>query len=245
MPATFIETRELPITGLTPYPGNARRADVQAIRDSVRAHGQYRAIVVRRHDNGTHTVLAGNHTADALAAEGHGTARCEVITCTDEEARRINLADNRIPELAGYDDTLLAGILAAVDDGYDGTGWDDETVTELLRTSGHLGNEASAFLEDYASPPGGGDQPAVTSAPAQPLGAASGNSDDDDDGDDPPGAQEPDGTETVYVQVTWLVPPADRRTIHDALDTARQRWNLPTNAAALTRLCADWLTNCA
>src|ERR1700733_512294 len=105
------------------------------IRKSIRRHGQYRAIVVRVHD-GQHTVLAGNHTADALEAEGHETARCELIECSDDEARRINLADNRLGELPGpeglrYDDDELAQLLSQLDEDYEGTGWSAEDVEAL------------------------------------------------------------------------------------------------------------------
>ena len=47
MPATFVATRELPLSSLARFPGNARRGNVEEIRKSLRRHGQYRAIVVR------------------------------------------------------------------------------------------------------------------------------------------------------------------------------------------------------
>src|ERR1039458_6165068 len=102
MPATWTSTRDVQISDLTRFPNNARRGNVEEIRKSLRRHGQYRAIVVR--DTGTELViLAGNHTRDALEAEGHTAARCEVIECSDDEARRINIADNRTGELPGPD----------------------------------------------------------------------------------------------------------------------------------------------
>src|ERR1039457_4427748 len=78
MPATWTSTRDVQISDLTRFPNNARRGNVEEIRKSLRRHGQYRAIVVR--DTGSELViLAGNHTRDALEAEGHTAARCEVI----------------------------------------------------------------------------------------------------------------------------------------------------------------------
>lgn len=130
MAATWITTRELPLATLTRYPGNARRGNTTQIRASIRRNGQYRALVVRHHHD-SYTILAGNHTADALTAEGHATARCEIIECTDSEAARINLADNRLAELGSYDDDALAALLAQLDGDYEGTGWDDETATAL------------------------------------------------------------------------------------------------------------------
>jgi DNA modification methylase len=137
---TPVGTRDIPLAELARYPGNARRGNVAEIRKSVARLGQYRAIVVRDHD-GHLTILAGNHTADALQAEGHESARCEVITCTDEEARRVNLADNRIGELPDpdtgerYDDEALAVLLAGLDSDYDGTGWTGEDLAGLLEAS--------------------------------------------------------------------------------------------------------------
>ena len=129
---TFTGTRDLPISSLTRFPGNARRGNTDEIRKSIRRHGQYRAIVVR--DTGTELViLAGNHTRDALEAEGHESARCEVITCTDDEARRINLADNSLAEIGdGYDDDALVELLSYLDDDYEGTGWTAEDVEALI-----------------------------------------------------------------------------------------------------------------
>lgn len=131
MAAKFIETRNVALSDLTRYPGNARRGNVEEIRKSIRRHGQYRAIVVR--DTGDSLViLAGNHTYQALDAEDAGTARCEIITCTDDEARRINLADNRTAELGDYDGDALVELLSYLDGDYDGTGWTEEAVDLLV-----------------------------------------------------------------------------------------------------------------
>lgn len=131
MPVEFIETRDVPLESLTPFPGNARRGDVSAIQESLRRNGQYRALVVREVDNQL-VILAGNHTFAALQAEGRQTARCEILRCTDNEARRINLADNRLSELGTYDDDALAELLSYLDGDYEGTGWTEEDVEALI-----------------------------------------------------------------------------------------------------------------
>jgi ParB-like nuclease domain len=134
LPAVWVETRDVPVGELIPFPGNARRGDVAAIRASVRRHGQYRSLIVR--DTGTAlVVLAGNHTRAALAAEGETAARCEIITCTDEEARRINLADNKISDIAVYDEDDLAELLSYLDGDYDGTGWSEPEVDRLVHSA--------------------------------------------------------------------------------------------------------------
>jgi ParB-like chromosome segregation protein Spo0J len=143
MPATWTSTRDIQIRDLTRFPGNARRGNVEEIRASIRRHGQYRAIVVR--DTGTELViLAGNHTRDALEAEGHTAARCEVIECSDDEARRINLGDNRLSDIAEEDNRALAELLAALDGDLEGTGW---TVYDLDNLADDLGR-------DEPTPPG-------------------------------------------------------------------------------------------
>lgn len=145
--ATYTGTREIPLDELSRYPGNPRRGDVEAIRASLRRHGQYRSLVVR--DTGDAlVVLAGNHTRDALKAEGYATGRCEVITCDDDTARRINLADNKLAELGYYDEEDLAAMLAALDGDLEGTGWNQQEVTRLL--TAELPDGFAAFDESIA-----------------------------------------------------------------------------------------------
>jgi hypothetical protein len=138
--------QDIDISALTPYPGNPRRGNVEQIRSSIRRLGQYRTIVVR--DTGDELViLAGNHTTLALKAEGHKTVRCEVVQCDDDEARRVNLADNRLAELGGYDDDELVQILSYLDDDYEGTGWTAEDVEKLITPPGPL-DEGDAPTDD-------------------------------------------------------------------------------------------------
>lgn len=128
--------QDVPIGDLTFFPGNARRGNVTEIRKSIARLGQYRSVVVR--DTGDALViLAGNHTVAALDAEGHAAASCEVIRCTDDEARRVNISDNRLGELPGpdgnrYDDDELAVLLSYLEDDYAGTGWTAEDVEKLI-----------------------------------------------------------------------------------------------------------------
>lgn len=153
MPVTFTGTRDIPIRDLTRFPGNARRGNVAEIRKSVRRHGQYRALCVRDTGSGL-VILAGNHTRDALEAEGYECARCEVIECSDDEAGRINLADNKLAELGGYDSDELAELLSYLDEDYEGTGWTAEDVEALITPP---------------EPAGGGDPDDAPEPPAEPV----------------------------------------------------------------------------
>lgn len=133
---------------LTRFPGNARRGDVGAIRESIRKTGQYRAIVVRKTDDGM-VILAGNHTFEAIGAEGGDSVRCEIIQCSDAEALRINLADNRLTELGDYDGGDLAALLAGLDGDLDGTGFTEEDLSQLLPGTGSFGGSAPEEFTEY------------------------------------------------------------------------------------------------
>ncbi|MFC9497628.1 DNA methyltransferase [Streptomyces sp. NPDC056982] len=129
---TYVRTANIPLDELTPFPGNAKRGDVDQIRKSLRRNGQYRSLVVREIPDGPLIVLAGNHTMQALAGEGHATARCEVVLCDEDTARRINLADNRTAELGGYDNDALAELLSYMGGDLEGTGYTDADVEALI-----------------------------------------------------------------------------------------------------------------
>src|SRR5215210_3891610 len=62
-----LQTQAVSVADLRPYPANPRRGNVEAIKASLRAHGQYRPIVVNRP---TMQVLAGNHTLEAVRQLG-------------------------------------------------------------------------------------------------------------------------------------------------------------------------------
>lgn len=79
-------------------------------------------------------ILAGNHTYDAIVAEKHKTVRCEIIECSDVEANRINLADNRLAELGEYDDEDLIALLSSLDGDLSGTGWTNDDFDKLADT---------------------------------------------------------------------------------------------------------------
>ncbi|GHE84494.1 hypothetical protein GCM10014715_45700 [Streptomyces spiralis] len=123
----------VPIDELAEYHRNPRSGDVDAIADSLRVNGQYKAIVVNR---GTHTgrpneILAGNHTWAAAKQLGWEQIAATFVDVTDEDAARIVVVDNRTSDLAGYDSELLADILEELPD-LDGTGYDQDALDKLL-----------------------------------------------------------------------------------------------------------------
>lgn len=152
------------------YYRNPRVGNVDAIKGSLRAHGQYKPILVNK---GTYTdrpneVLAGNHTLKAirdLAEEHSDEERWQSvdvweIDVDDDRASRIVVADNRTSELGGTDDDTLAGLLeemAQQDAGLEGTGYDFDDLEELLRENSGPGethndkDDVPDVPEDYIS----------------------------------------------------------------------------------------------
>lgn len=143
-----VAVRDLDLGELENYPGNPRRGDVEQIRKSLRRLGQYRSLVVRVAGERL-VILAGNHTDMAMLAEGWTTARCELIECTDDEAARINAADNRIGELPDpetkerYDRDALVDQLTSFNEDFEGTGW--------------TADDLAALFDDDEGGPGEGD----------------------------------------------------------------------------------------
>ena len=89
---TTVGTEPVSLEDLEPFPGNARRGNVDLILDSLRANGQYKPLTVRRHGDAL-TVLAGNHTLLALLRhEERDRAACA------EPASDGPLPADRLPE---------------------------------------------------------------------------------------------------------------------------------------------------
>jgi ParB-like chromosome segregation protein Spo0J len=119
----------VPISSLTSYPVNPRRGDIDAIASSLAAHGQYRPIVVQ---SSTNFVLAGNHTLKAAKKLKWKKIKITRVDVNEEQARKIVLADNRMTDLAGYNEPLLKSLLCALPE-LDGTGFTQSEVETLGR----------------------------------------------------------------------------------------------------------------
>jgi ParB-like nuclease domain len=153
IPAT-LRKLAVDIDSLKPYPGNARRGDLDVIQASLRLHGQYRAIVVQK---STRYILAGNHTWMSAKAEGWKKIAATFVDVDDIEARRINLIDNRAADLGDYDLGALADQLSSLPD-LDGTGYGQEAMDRLLEDVGAQdpadeSRARGALLDDYVVPP--------------------------------------------------------------------------------------------
>lgn len=116
------------VADLLPYPGNARRHDLDTIRRSLREHGQWRPAVVQR---STSYVLIGNGMLAAAKLEGWTELAAHYRDVDDATARRLVLLDNRSGELGGYDNAALAELLSSLPT-VEGTGYTDDDLADLL-----------------------------------------------------------------------------------------------------------------
>lgn len=115
-----------PITNLHPHPDNARQGNVDLIAQSLATHGQYQPVIINQ-DN---TILAGHHVVKAARKLGWTQIATVQIHTTEQQARRILLADNRTADLATYDETTLISILDTLPN-LDDTGFGKSDLTEL------------------------------------------------------------------------------------------------------------------
>lgn len=151
-----------PLEKIKPLDRNRRRGDVEAVRESLREHGQYKPIIVRR-ENGQ--VLVGNHTAQAAREEGW--THVAVLWRSepdDQKAERLAIVDNRTSDLAEWDVLGLAEDLQRLSDagGLAGTGFTEAQLGDTLREARALAaSEAGAALASLQDP----DTPAPPKKP--------------------------------------------------------------------------------
>lgn len=126
---------------LTTYPRNARQGDVAAIAASLKAHGQYKPVVVNvgSETGRPNEVLAGNHTLLAFRelAQQHpddpqwANILVHWVNVDDDMAARIVVADNRTSELGGFDAAALAELLDSMDGDLSGLGYSAADMADL------------------------------------------------------------------------------------------------------------------
>jgi len=109
---------------------NPRRGDVDRISASLQRFGQVRPIVAT-HEG---TIIAGNHTYQAARKLGWTHVACVRIRMSDKDADAYLVADNRLSDIARWQDDALEDLLGQLQsDGFlDGTGWTTDEVDELL-----------------------------------------------------------------------------------------------------------------
>jgi hypothetical protein len=120
----------VPIDTVDEYPDNPRRGDTKALRESILTNGFYGVLIAQR---STGFILAGNHRLRVLRELGAKDVPVMFIDCSDSDARRIVLADNRTSDLAFYDDPTLFKLLQELDGDLSGTGYDRASYELLLQ----------------------------------------------------------------------------------------------------------------
>lgn len=123
-----------PIDSLTPWDKNPRRNDgaVEQVAHSITRFGFGAPIIARASDR----VIIGGHTRYKAAQKlGLDKVPVRFLDLDPAEAAALALADNKLGELAEWDDSGVAAILAELEAQgapIDGLGWDDEELNALL-----------------------------------------------------------------------------------------------------------------
>ena len=122
------------IDSLTPWDRNPRKNDhaVQTVADSIRRFGFGSPILARSADR----VVIGGHTRLKAAKKlGMDKVPVRFLDLDPAEAAALALADNKLGELAEWDDDAVAEILGELEQQgtpIDGLGWDDDELKALL-----------------------------------------------------------------------------------------------------------------
>ena len=124
-----IQNLAIDIENLLPMEKNPRSGNVDAIVASYSEFGQMRPIVAKKNDDGTFTVIAGNHQLQAAKKLGWTSLAVVVMDESDEKAIAFALADNRTSELGATDQSIILELLDQVGNEYHEMflelGWDD------------------------------------------------------------------------------------------------------------------------
>ena len=125
------ELRNVPLSDLVPYAKNPRKNDaaVKKIAASLQEFGLVKNSVVVDEDL---SIITGHTTVKAMRKLGWETAPevTQVTGLTDAQKKAYRIADNRLGELADWDDELLdqeLSELRAIDYDTTHTGFDDDS----------------------------------------------------------------------------------------------------------------------
>lgn len=119
----------VPIESLSPLENNPRVGNVDAIISSYSEFGQIKPIVAKKNEDGTSTVIAGNHQLEAAKTLGWDKIAVVFLDGDDKRAIAYALADNRTMELGYTEPELLLDMIVSISDFYpellDDMGWDE------------------------------------------------------------------------------------------------------------------------
>lgn len=146
----------VPLAALTPWPDNPRHNDgapVDAVVDSIRRFG-FGAPVLARRENGE--IIAGHTRVKAAAVLGLAEVPVRYMDLSEEEAHALAISDNRVSELATWDDDGLASVLTELRDAgteIGGLGWDEAGLDSILSPDRGV-DSGQGRTSDAVLPPG-------------------------------------------------------------------------------------------
>ena len=122
----------VPIDSIKRHAENARKGDVEAIKESILANGFYGRLIVSKK---TGEILIGNHRWEAAKDVGMTEIPIERVDVSERTARKMLAADNRTSDLAGYHDKQLAALLKQLvaDDDLEGTGYAEKDLDAVVK----------------------------------------------------------------------------------------------------------------
>jgi ParB family chromosome partitioning protein len=178
-----LEKLLLPVEELIPLENNPRRGNVEAILASYSEFGQVKPIVVRPNDDGTFTVIAGNHQLEAAKKLGWTHIAAVQFDADDSRAIAFALADNRTMELGHTEQSSLNDMLVDVADMYpdlfESLGWDEFEMASI-EESIDLRSWSDGKSNEYITPV---IQPTITAAAEQAAKVLSSLVREDEDGE--------------------------------------------------------------
>ena len=138
----------LPITDLVPWENNPRDNDyaVDAVANSIKRFGFGAPIVARKSDL---MIIKGHTRRKAAIRLGLSEVPVRLLDISLVDAQLLALADNKLSEIAGWNDNLLAEIIAEMKEEEDisGLGFSDEEIERLSNLV-----DDSLFTEENEEP---------------------------------------------------------------------------------------------
>ena len=133
------------------HPENPRQGDIGAIVTSIEQNGWYGTLIAQKKSR---RVLAGNHRLQAALALDMKEVPVYWVDVDDTEAQRILLADNRVSDLATWDDSILVGLLEGLanDGELLGSGYDGDDLDALLYNAALNDTDLGNLLDDNPTP---------------------------------------------------------------------------------------------
>lgn len=167
----------LDIDALLPLEKNPRKGNVEAIMASYEEFGQMKPIVVRPNNDGTYTVIAGNHQLQAAKKLGWNKIAAVQMNADNDRAVAFALADNRTMELGHTDPAILNDMVVDLYEDFpelfEGLGWDEFEIAAI---------EESQYASEIVSPIAEGYFTPVIQKPDEPSAPVNINVEESEDG---------------------------------------------------------------